>query len=283
MATNVDIRGLDDRGFRIRNAGGSQAVVKRGVTVSVDVDRADVAAQLIRNKSQWVRASTPNVQLRGLTSSDESSTGRMNYGGFRGTSGGVLDIGAGNSGVRYRRRGGGTAAIRVAHVNPGGTAARSITVSGNDVTVNLAVTAGAINGTETASAIATAVNANGSASALVEADGLALGNGTGVVTTQALTVIAQPTVGRVRSGQSFAVNIDEPGEARRLRRNRTNFVVGSTNLISIKGLDDRGFRIKNSGGALVMVRRNAAAVTVNVNDGNVQRVLREHFGHWIEA
>ena len=81
-------------------------------------------------------------------------------------------------------------AIRVAFVNPGGTAARSIVVAGNDITVNLAVTAGAINATETATNIAAAINADASASALVSAAVAAGNSGAGVVTAMALTNLA---------------------------------------------------------------------------------------------
>jgi hypothetical protein len=281
MATNVDIRGLDKRGFRIKNAGGNQVAVKKGSgTVSVDVDDARVAQKLIQNKSQWVRASSDSVTVRGLTSTNTGGSAQP-FAGFRGSSANALTIGTSNSAVTYAAKNNSQGTTRVAHVNPGGTAARSISVSGNDITVNLAVTGGAINGTETATAIAAAVNANASASALVTAT--AGGTGAGVVVTGALTALSGGATARVRAGAGAAVNIADPQEARRLRRNRANFIVGGSNLISIKGLDDRGFRVKNSGGTPVMVRRGGAAVTVNVDDGNVQRVLREHNGHWIEA
>ncbi len=81
-------------------------------------------------------------------------------------------------------------AIRVAFVNPGGTAARSIVVAGNDITVNLAVTAGAINATETATNIAAAINADPAASQLVSAAVAAGNSGAGVVTAMALTNLA---------------------------------------------------------------------------------------------
>ena len=77
-------------------------------------------------------------------------------------------------------------AIRVRLVNPGGTAARSITVSGLDITVNLAVTAGAIDATETAISIATALNANAAAAALIRTE-TAEGTGLGVVAAFAFT------------------------------------------------------------------------------------------------
>lgn len=77
--------------------------------------------------------------------------------------------------------------VRVAFVNPGGTVGRTIVVAGNDITVNLAVTAGAINGTETATSIAASINADANASALVTAAVKTGDTGAGVVTAFALT------------------------------------------------------------------------------------------------
>ena len=77
-------------------------------------------------------------------------------------------------------------AIRVRFVNPGGTAARSISVSGLDITVNLAVTAGAIDATETAISIVNALNANATVAALIKAE-TAEGTGLGVVAAFAFT------------------------------------------------------------------------------------------------
>lgn len=80
--------------------------------------------------------------------------------------------------------------VRVAFVNPGGTVGRTIVVAGKDITVNLAVTAGAINGTETATSIAASLNADAAASALISA-AVATGNsGAGVVAAFALTALA---------------------------------------------------------------------------------------------
>lgn len=281
MATNLAIRGLDDGGFRITNSGGTQTNVKRGVTATVDVDDAKVARVLIRHRDKWVRSSTPNVNVRGLTRGAQS--GSVMSLGERGTGAPRLTIGTGNAQVRYRALNASTGTnVRVAHVNPGGTAARSITVSGNNITVSLAVTTGTVNATETATNISAAVNANGSANALVVAD-VGTGDGTGVVATQALTNLAAATQENIREGTTVSVNVDDPQGARRLRRNRRDFIVGTSNLINIKGLSDEGFRIKNSAGTIVMVKRNQAAVTVNVNDRNVSRVLRRWHANWIEA
>jgi hypothetical protein len=80
--------------------------------------------------------------------------------------------------------------VRVAFVNPGGTVGRTIVVAGNDITVNLAVTAGAINGTETATSIAAAINADVPASGLVTAAVKVGDTGAGVVAAFALTNLA---------------------------------------------------------------------------------------------
>lgn len=273
MATNVDVRGLDKRGFRIKNSGGSQAVVKVGTTVTVDVDDANVARTLRRNKRNYVRASAANVTLRGLESGIY---------GFKGGTSGALTIGTSNAAVTYSAKASGVQSqIRVAHVNPGGTAARNIVVSGRDITVNLAVTGGAINGTETATAIAAAVNADAAASALVLAT--AGGTGASVVVTGALAALTGGAQGRVTAGSNVVVNVDDRKNAAILRRRKDKFVAGSSNLISIKGLGDEGFRIKNSGGTWVVLRRGGSAATVNVDDGNTQQILRRQFTEWIEA
>jgi len=78
--------------------------------------------------------------------------------------------------------------IRVRFVNPGGTASRTISVSGLDITVNLAVTAGAINSTETAVSIRDALNADAAAKALITAE-TAEGTGLGVVAAFAFTAL----------------------------------------------------------------------------------------------
>lgn len=81
-------------------------------------------------------------------------------------------------------------AIRVAFVNPGGTVGRSVVVAGNDITVNLAVTAGVINATETGASIRDTLNTHATASGMITA-ALATGNdGTGVVAAFALTNLA---------------------------------------------------------------------------------------------
>jgi hypothetical protein len=103
----------------------------------------------------------------------------------------VVTIGAGNARITATAKaaGPGSNSIRVALVNPGGTAARSISVAGNDITVNLAVTTGAIDGTETANSIVSALNAHGGASALASFAATP-GDGTAVVAAVALTNLA---------------------------------------------------------------------------------------------
>lgn len=120
--------------------------------------------------------------------------------------------GAGNSRLRAtsRSQGAPANAIRIRLVNPGGTAARSISVSGSDITVNLAVTAGVIDATETAGSIRTALNANAPAFALATFDLPAGSDGTGVVTAQAFTNLAG---GRVGQSQGDIVPGPHPGES----------------------------------------------------------------------
>ena len=84
-----------------------------------------------------------------------------------------------------------------------GTVARSISVTGNAITVNLATTGGVVNATETSSNIAAAINANGSASALVTAYAGAgvEGDGSGVLASSAG---AQNLTGGVNNDIHFA-------------------------------------------------------------------------------
>lgn len=88
-------------------------------------------------------------------------------------------------GKRAQADGGNPISLNV--VVSAGTVARSISVVGNAVTVNLATTAGVVNATETASNIAAAINADGSANALVTAYAGAgvEGDGTGLVGSSA--------------------------------------------------------------------------------------------------
>jgi hypothetical protein len=109
------------------------------------------------------------------------------------------------------------------------------------------------------------------------------GTGASVVVTGALAALTGGAEGRVTAGSNVVVNIDNRTNAAILRRRKERFVSGSSNLISIKGLGDEGFRIKNSGGTWVVLKRGGAAATVNVDDGNTQQILRRQFTEWIEA
>jgi flagellin len=71
--------------------------------------------------------------------------------------------------VAKRQQADGSNPVSVNVVVAAGTVARSFSVTGNAITINLATTGGAVNGTETASAIAAAVNANSTVNALVTA------------------------------------------------------------------------------------------------------------------
>jgi len=86
-----------------------------------------------------------------------------------------------------QKSGTGGNSIRIAYINPGGTVARSLSVSGNDITVNLAVSAGVIAASETATSIRNSINQHATAGQMVEAELAASNDGTGVVTAMALT------------------------------------------------------------------------------------------------
>lgn len=79
--------------------------------------------------------------------------------------------------------------IRVRIVVAGVSTALSVSVSGNDITINSATDAGSL-ATTTATAAAAAVNANGPASALVQADVAPGDTGAGVVAALAFTNLA---------------------------------------------------------------------------------------------
>lgn len=91
--------------------------------------------------------------------------------------------------VKYTSKelGPGGNSVRIAYINPGGTVGRTIVVAGKDVTVNLAVTAGAINATETAASIVASINADAAASKVVSAAVKVGDSGLGVVIAMALT------------------------------------------------------------------------------------------------
>lgn len=102
-----------------------------------------------------------------------------------------LDVGAGNSGVRYTADAAGVGgnSIRVAHVaDAGANASTTVSVAGNDITVTLGTgaTAGVVNAT--AQQVMDAVNAHAGASALVTAS--LVGDGTGTAAGQAMTALA---------------------------------------------------------------------------------------------
>ncbi|MBI3862034.1 MAG: hypothetical protein HY290_09075 [Planctomycetia bacterium] len=96
----------------------------------------------------------------------------------------AVSIGAGNSGIHFtdarQNAGASDTAVTVNFVVSGNNTARSISVSGTAITVNVATDAnGNVANTETATSIATSIGANSQSSALVTTS--QLGNGTGLV------------------------------------------------------------------------------------------------------
>ena len=134
---------------------------------------------------------------------------------------------------RAQADGGNPVSINV--VVAAGTVARSISVTGNAITVNLATTGGVVNATETSSNIAAAINANGSASALVTAYAGAgvEGDGTGVLASSSG---AQNLTGGVNNDIHFADIRQDAGASDTAVT--INFVQGGVNTarsISVNG------------------------------------------------
>jgi hypothetical protein len=71
MATLIDIRGLDEgpagailpRGFRVKSSAGTNAQVKGGATVRVDVDDSSVRKALRRNAGRYIVVSVPALEV----------------------------------------------------------------------------------------------------------------------------------------------------------------------------------------------------------------------------
>lgn len=106
--------------------------------------------------------------------------------------------GTGNAGLTITANTAGTGgnSIRYAHVVPAGSnAPLSVTVAGNDITVNLATGATAGTATSTASEVIAAVNASLEASALVTASLPGTSDGTGVVAASALAALTGGAAG----------------------------------------------------------------------------------------
>jgi hypothetical protein len=100
-----------------------------------------------------------------------------------------------------KSRGTGGNSTRIRYVVAGANTPLSVSVSGSDITVNVA-TDGSSNPTSTANAVLAAVNASTPASALVTAS-LAAGNdGTGVVATLAFTSLTGGTNWVIGGGSS---------------------------------------------------------------------------------
>lgn len=143
-----------------------------------------------RLSSMSRRAAAPTG---GLRSGGSFNAGSMRTARVQGAKATLTTALAGtNNDLKFTAQAQGTAgnSITVAFVNPGGTAARSISVASNAITVNLAVTAGAINGTETANSIIGTINGSTAAQTLVTVENAPSNDGTGVVTALAATPLA---------------------------------------------------------------------------------------------
>lgn len=121
---------------------------------------------------------------------------------FNGAAKATLTVGAGAAGIVYTADTGGTAgnSIRVAYVNPGNNGVLAVGVVGSDITVTLATNGTGVV-TSTASQVRAAVDASSAASALV--DTALVGDGTGVVSAQAMTALSGGTIG-TEVGRTFA-------------------------------------------------------------------------------
>jgi hypothetical protein len=291
MALNLEIRGLSDRGFRV----GTQ-LVKRGTTVTVDVDDPKVAASLIRHDDQWVRASGQSVQLRGLGSNDRFRSFKTQSSGTRAsatlTSTGVAP--ANNETV--------TLGTRTYTFKTTLTGAANEVLIGASAAIALDNLKAAVNkapGGGTTYSAATAQHEQVEATTNTDTTQLFVSRvagtaGNALASTETSTVLSfgggtfagglanSAPVG-AKPGTSVEVNVDDQQNARALRRNKSRYIVGSSNLISVRGLSDRGIRIKDSGGVLRVLKRGAASRTVNVDDRNVARMLSRNSSEWIEA
>lgn len=102
----------------------------------------------------------------------------------------ALQVGSGNSGYLAYAASNATSPVpTITHVVAGLNTALSVTVAGNDITVNVA-TDGAGAATSTAAQVVAAIQANGTANGLVTVSQYFFGgDGTGVVAAQAKTAL----------------------------------------------------------------------------------------------
>lgn len=104
----------------------------------------------------------------------------------------TLELGTGNSKIKYTAKDAGAAGngISVRHVDPAAASqALSVTVAGNDITVNLATDGSSVI-TSTVTLVIAAIAASAAANALVTASNGTGSNGTGLVAAAAATNLA---------------------------------------------------------------------------------------------
>lgn len=89
-----------------------------------------------------------------------------------------------------------------------------------------------------------------------------------------------------KEGVAVQVDLDDALTRSILRRERDNFIRvtnGASTTVQISGLGRRGFRIKNNGGSIVVVKVGTAATTVNLDDYNVLRTLQRNKREWFRT
>lgn len=125
-----------------------------------------------------------------------------------------LIVGTGNAAVNYTALGSGTLGnqIQIRYVVAGNNTPLTVSVTGRDITVNVATGAGGAP-TSTGSQVMAAVNAHATASLMVQGV-LPLGSdGTGVVAAQAFTFLAGGTAGAavIEDLQPSNIPVSTPG------------------------------------------------------------------------
>lgn len=245
------------------------------------------------------------INIRGLNQSSASSgSGYTQNRGFRipalPKASLTTALAGANNDMVFTARSGGTGgnSIRVAIVVAGASTPLSVGVSGNDITINSATSAGSAATTTASQAIA-AVNASAAASNLVKAT-LASGNdGSGVIAAQALTNLtggsATETNMSVATDSDITVDVDNPQVRVALRNNAGKWIEhlqGGDQLV-VRGLrsseaaagpsQSRGFRARPAAGGTDVRVNQGGAQTLDLSHGGTRRVLRQMWKDHVPA